>query len=106
MSTCATCQHWGVRGPSHHDDAVVADWDHDAKDGKVIRIQDWDALRPVNATYKACAAIPMGPVEFSRQTSPGAVVVDGSEYYAALLTTADFSCALFSEATSPPKETK
>lgn len=95
MSNCQTCRFWGTEREGYYDNAVEPDVD-ERIDGRIVRLLAWDAMKPVNALYKACGAIPMGPVPFSDQTSPGAVVMDGSEYYAVLRTTAEFGCALHS----------
>src|SRR5471032_1575654 len=90
--TCRTCVHWTPRVDFRS--AIEPEYETRLPTGQILRAETWEEAQEQDRLYRACHGVPMGPVGTRSQTTPGAVVIDGSQYYAELLTTADFGCIL------------
>lgn len=84
MQTCKTCKHWKAIGDSN--------FRADQRADEVCRPFDPDTYEPMELGYEVRECKSPFLRWFETPGPSEAALVDGSEYYAALLTGEDFGC--------------
>ena len=82
MNTCQTCKHWTERTGWR----TVIGYSNDVDDDEV----GWGKRDEADMLYRECSRVAFG-VTLAELPQP-AIVADGSGYFAALFTVAEFGC--------------
>jgi hypothetical protein len=94
--TCGTCKHWGAGHDEHEEDgASIKRSDVFKPCGAVIQADKWSIKYDENNKYMSAEQHAKAKEEIAAIRARKAVVVDGSDYFAALKTCEDFGCVLW-----------